>query len=201
MGVNVPTGAVAVLKVTALDHEGRNDAVERRAFVPKQGPAFLRLSLFTRAQSPEILGRFGDGIRKKFHRDAAGGFSPNGNVKEDLGVGAFVGEHPFLVVVHGKFVEETAERGFFHGDRGFELVFHGLQLHPDFFVLKVRFGGGQQVLLAFFQETEVHPSHAWCVEWGGWVSLGRLIDRFGWVGWVGVLKEKGGKGEDCLPRR
>jgi hypothetical protein len=41
-------------------------------------------SLFTRAQSAEVLGRLGDDITTEFHNDATSGLSTDGDVEINL---------------------------------------------------------------------------------------------------------------------
>jgi len=71
-------GAVVVGEITSLAHKVRNNTVEAASRVSE--------SLFTGAQSTEVLGGLGDHVGTQFHGDAAGRSSADGDIKVDLGV-------------------------------------------------------------------------------------------------------------------
>lgn len=88
------TGTIARGKVTTLDHELLNDAVEDGALVV-QRLAKLAEALFTGAEGAEVLSRLGDEVGVELHGDATDGLAADGNVEEDAGVtrGGGFGSH------------------------------------------------------------------------------------------------------------
>src|SRR5690606_4783385 len=84
-------GAVPRGEVAALQHEGRDDPVERRALVA--------VPVLTGGQLPEVLGRVGDDVVVELEDDAPGGGVVDGDVEEDVAchgvIIALIG-HPFF---------------------------------------------------------------------------------------------------------
>jgi hypothetical protein len=60
--------AVAVLEVTALEHEAFDDAVELASLEVEWFVGGRAFALLTGAQCTEVLRRFGDSLGKKLHR-------------------------------------------------------------------------------------------------------------------------------------
>jgi len=70
------TGAVVVREVSALAHEAGDHAVEARPLEAE--------SLLSGTQRTEVLSCLGNHIVTEIHDDTAGGFTPDGDVKEAL---------------------------------------------------------------------------------------------------------------------
>lgn len=77
-------GAITSSKVTTLDHELLDDAVEDGTLVV-EGLARLADALLAGAQGAEVLGRLGDEVGVQLHGDAADGLAAEGDVEEDAG--------------------------------------------------------------------------------------------------------------------
>lgn len=77
-------GAIALGKVTTLDHELLDDAVEEGA-LEMEGLAGATDALFTSAERAEVFGRLGDKIIVELHDDATDGPATEAHVEEDLG--------------------------------------------------------------------------------------------------------------------
>jgi hypothetical protein len=77
-------GAIASSKVTTLDHELLDDAVEDGALVV-QRLSGLSNALLARAESAEVLGRLGNKVGVELHGDTADGLAAERDVKVDAG--------------------------------------------------------------------------------------------------------------------
>lgn len=75
--------AVAVGEITALDHELRNNAVERGAFVVKFLAA-LSDALLASAQSTEVFGSLGDSLTEKTHQDTTSRLATDLHIEVNL---------------------------------------------------------------------------------------------------------------------
>ena len=69
-------GSVSLCEVSALEHEGRNDAMEEAALVSEASLASAELT--------EVFSSLGDNISTELHRDAAGCLASDRDVEEDL---------------------------------------------------------------------------------------------------------------------
>lgn len=76
--------AITCRKVTALDHELLDDAVEQTALIV-QRLARLADALLARAEGPEVLGSLWHDVIVQFKRDAPSRFAPNGDIEEGVG--------------------------------------------------------------------------------------------------------------------
>lgn len=74
----LPTGAIVVREVATLEHEVRNDAMERRSFVSEP--------MLARAKRTEVFGRLGNDVCEEFEGDAASSLAVDVNVEENFRV-------------------------------------------------------------------------------------------------------------------
>lgn len=77
-------GAIAIGKVTTLDHELLDDAMEDGALVVEGLPS-LANALLARAKGTEVLDCLGDKFIIELHGDTTGGLAPDLNVEKDTG--------------------------------------------------------------------------------------------------------------------
>lgn len=93
--------AVATLEVAELSHELRNNSVEDGGLVV-EGLAAAAHTLFTSAESAEVLSSLGSDVLEEFERDALGGLLADRDVEEDDGVGFDNGERRLVEARFGE---------------------------------------------------------------------------------------------------
>ena len=81
-------GAVAIGKVSALTHEGGNDAVKRRTLVVQRF-AGLAGPFLAGTQRPKVFCGFGNHVGSEFKNDPSGGIISDCDIKKDPRVGMF----------------------------------------------------------------------------------------------------------------
>jgi hypothetical protein len=103
--------AVTSGKVTTLDHELLDDAVEDGALVV-EGLARLANALLAGAETAEVLSGLGNQVGVQLHGDAASGPASDGDVKEDAGprgLGVGFGGHCVVLCGESSFVVGLVE--------------------------------------------------------------------------------------------
>lgn len=92
-------GAIASSKVTTLDHELLDDAVEDGALVV-QRLSGLSNALLACAEGAEVLGRLGNEVGVELHGDTADGLAAEGDIKVDAGSrgGVAFGRHCGILI-------------------------------------------------------------------------------------------------------